>query len=75
MDDLGVDLNVIEDGEVSWWERLRNGAANNRTAITAGVGATFAALTTVASAGAAVVTDIVLGQLAVLSDRFLDRVT
>ncbi|ELY98712.1 hypothetical protein C482_11560 [Natrialba chahannaoensis JCM 10990] len=52
LEDLGVDLDAIDTGEGSWWERLRDGATDNRTAVTAGVGATFAALTTVASAGA-----------------------
>ncbi|ELZ00694.1 hypothetical protein C482_08823 [Natrialba chahannaoensis JCM 10990] len=52
LEELGVDIDAIEDGETSWLERLRNGATDNRTAVTAGVGATFAALTTIASAGA-----------------------
>ncbi|WP_235019600.1 DUF4157 domain-containing protein [Natrialba sp. INN-245] len=52
LEDLGVDPEAIEGGESSVWERLRDGATDNRTAVTAGVGATFAALTTVASAGA-----------------------
>ncbi|WP_239639529.1 hypothetical protein [Halobiforma nitratireducens] len=51
LEEFGVDIDELEGGDTSWFERLRDGATNERTAVTAGVGATLAALTTVASAG------------------------